>query len=118
MHTGDRVTADRIVCPVNGEHAVRQAMAANRLAGNDHAGLRFERPASRTRHSSDGGLAYTRTRWTDADGRLLHEYLQVDGLGHAWSGGARGGSYTDPRGPSAAEEIWAFFAAASGAPGG
>jgi poly(hydroxyalkanoate) depolymerase family esterase len=110
-------TADRIVCPINGEHAVRQAMAANRLAGQDHAGLRFERPASRTRHRSDGGLAYTRTRWTDTDGRLVHEYLEVEGLGHAWSGGARGGSYTDPRGPSAAEAIWAFFAAVSGAPG-
>src|SRR5919199_1395323 len=59
-------TADRIVSPVNGEHAVRQAMAANRLAGDDHAGLRFERPASRTRHRSDGGLAYTRTPRTDA----------------------------------------------------
>jgi poly(hydroxyalkanoate) depolymerase family esterase len=110
-------TADPIVCPVNGEHAVRQAMAVNRLAGNDHAGLRFERPAFRTRHQADGGLAYTRTRWTDADGRLLHEYIEVAGLGHAWSGGARGGSYTDPRGPSAAEAVWAFFAAASGAPG-
>src|ERR671929_171299 len=65
----------------------------------------------------DAGRAYTRTRWTDTDGRLVHEYLEVEGLGHAWSGGARGGSYTDPRGPSAAEAIWAFFAAVSGAPG-
>jgi poly(3-hydroxybutyrate) depolymerase len=41
--------------------------------------------------------------------RTLVEQLEVDGLGHAWSGGAPGGSYTDPRGPSAAEAIWAFF---------
>ena len=40
----------------------------------------------------------------------MHELLKVDGLGHAWSGGAAGGSYTDPRGPDATEAIWRFFA--------
>jgi poly(3-hydroxybutyrate) depolymerase len=40
---------------------------------------------------------------------LMHELLEVDGLGHAWSGGARGGSYTDPREPSATEAIGTFF---------
>ena len=40
----------------------------------------------------------------------MHELLMIDGLGHAWSGGAEGGSYTDPRGPSATEAIWTFFA--------
>jgi poly(3-hydroxybutyrate) depolymerase len=37
----------------------------------------------------------------------------IDGLGRAWSGGAAGGSHTDPRGPSATEAIWAFFATTS-----
>jgi poly(3-hydroxybutyrate) depolymerase len=40
----------------------------------------------------------------------MHERLEVDGLGHAWSGGAPGGSYTDPWGPDATEAIWTFFA--------
>jgi len=39
----------------------------------------------------------------------MHELLDIDGLGHAWSGGVAGGSYTDPRGPSATEAIWTFF---------
>jgi poly(3-hydroxybutyrate) depolymerase len=43
----------------------------------------------------------------------MHELLKVDGLGHAWSGGAPGGSYTDPRGPDATEVIWRFFTEAS-----
>ena len=41
---------------------------------------------------------------------LMHERLIVDGMGHAWSGGAPGSSYTDPRGPDATEAIWRFFA--------
>jgi poly(3-hydroxybutyrate) depolymerase len=43
----------------------------------------------------------------------MHERLVVDGLGHAWSGGAPGGSYTDPRGPDATEAIWRFFTQAT-----
>jgi hypothetical protein len=43
----------------------------------------------------------------------MHELLEVDGLGHAWSGGAAGGSHSDPRGPNASEAIWRFFANAT-----
>ena len=38
------------------------------------------------------------------------EHVEIEGLGHAWSGGAPGGSYTDPRGPSASAAVWDFFA--------
>ena len=40
----------------------------------------------------------------------MHERLAVAGMGHAWSGGVPGGSYTDPRGPDASEAIWRGFA--------
>jgi poly(3-hydroxybutyrate) depolymerase len=43
----------------------------------------------------------------------MHELLEIDGLGHAWSGGAPGGSHSDPRGPNASEAIWRFFADAT-----
>jgi len=44
-------------------------------------------------------------------GRTMFEYWQVDGLGHAWSGGTEGGSYSDPAaGPSASAAMWKFFA--------
>ena len=65
---------------------------------------------------SPGGHPYTRSRWTDARGDLMHEALLVEGLGHAWSGGTPGGSFTDPRGPDAAEAIWRFFDRATRAP--
>jgi poly(hydroxyalkanoate) depolymerase family esterase len=102
-------SADAIVCAVNGEHAARQWLVTNALA----AGVDPGRPAATVREpAAPAGRATTRRTWTDPDGRVLVEHLEVESLGHAWSGGAPGGSYTDARGPSAAEEIWAFFAQA------
>src|SRR4051812_35888979 len=106
-------SADPIVAPVNGDDAVRQWLETNRLAAGGGLDARFDRPHTTGREHPVGGRPFTHRRWTDAGGRLVQEQVVVDGLGHAWSGGTAGGSYTDPRGPSAAEAIWAFFAAVS-----
>jgi poly(3-hydroxybutyrate) depolymerase len=101
--------ADRTVAPVNGEQLLRQMMSANRLAAPALCDPDPARPARRSASAAGDGHAYTTSQWHDARGELLHESLVVDGLGHAWSGGAPGGSYTDPRGPDATEAIWRFF---------
>jgi poly(3-hydroxybutyrate) depolymerase len=106
-------SADATVAPVNADRVLAQSMAANRLAAPEAGDLESARPTTTERGRVDGGHAYTRSRWTDRRGVLMHERLEVDGLGHAWSGGAPGGSYTDPRGPDATEAIWRFFTQAT-----
>jgi poly(hydroxyalkanoate) depolymerase family esterase len=106
-------TADSTVAPANAIHVLRQSMSANHLAAPETCDHDPGRPTSSWRGRSDGGFAYTQSQWRDPRGTLAHELIMVDGLGHAWSGGAAGGSYSDPRGPSATEAMWAFFATAS-----
>jgi len=106
-------SADTTVAPVNADHVLQQSMTANRLAAPETCDLDITRPTTTSRDQVDDGHAYTRCQWTDRRGALMHELLTVDGLGHAWSGGAPGGSYTDPGGPDATEAIWRFFAQAT-----
>jgi poly(3-hydroxybutyrate) depolymerase len=108
--------ADRTVDPANALAVLRQSMTANHLAAPEACHHDPEHPTSSCRGRSDRGHAYTRSRWTDTRGALTHELLMIDGLGHAWSGGAAGASHTDPRGPSATDAIWTFFADTTDAP--
>ena len=48
------------------------------------------------------------TRMNDVADESLVEYWQVDGMDHAWSGGASGGEFTAPGGPDASRIIWEF----------
>jgi poly(hydroxyalkanoate) depolymerase family esterase len=104
-------TGDRTVVPVNGDQVLVQAMAANRLAAPGRCEFDITRPTATAHGRVDGGHSYEHSRWEDRRGALTHERLTVEGMGHAWSGGLPGGSYTDPRGPDATEAIWRFFAA-------
>jgi poly(hydroxyalkanoate) depolymerase family esterase len=102
-------SADRIVAPANAIEVLRQSMRANHLAAPDTCDHDIARPTTSRLHHIGGELPYTQARWNDATGALTHELIEVDGLGHAWSGGAPGGSHTDPRGPSATNAICTFF---------
>lgn len=89
--------ADGTVHPDNGEHVV--AASARAARPDDGAG----------RERVDGGRAYTRRVYRSAEGEVLAEHWLVHGSGHAWSGGSRAGSYTDPAGPDATAEMLRFF---------
>lgn len=89
---GDR---DATVHPGNGAAVIRQTVGP------------LETAVERGR--VPGGHAWTRTRHMAPTGSTLAEHWQVHGLGHAWSGGAASGSYTDPRGPDASRAMLEFF---------
>lgn len=110
-------TADRTVAPENARHILAQLMHANHLAAPQTCAHDPDKPSASRHAHADGGLSYTHNRWLDTRDALIHESIEVQDLGHAWSGGVPGGSYTDPRGPSATEAIWAFFSRAGRVPG-
>ena len=88
-------TADATVHPSN---------AANLLtrAGGD--------PKAELEHSRDAThRGFTRSTTRAADGTPSAELWMIDGAGHAWSGGASAGSYTDPTGPDASAAMVRFF---------
>jgi poly(3-hydroxybutyrate) depolymerase len=88
---------DRTVNPQNAELILAQFVQ----------GMELERRVERDQVS--GGYAYTRTRYIDRAGSVLLESWVVHGEAHAWSGGSRAGSYTDPNGPDATREMLRFF---------
>ncbi len=107
-------TADGTVRGANAERiagqwlAARQAAAARGTLPAVGKGRQTRKAPSRST-SGRGARGYRVTRWS-VRRRPVLELWVVDGLGHAWSGGATKGSYTDPRGPRASTQMWHFFA--------
>ncbi len=91
-------SADPLVAPSNGTEAARS------WADSEGAKPGTARTVQR-------GARYA-MKVTDyrAAGRLVTTLCEVIGLGHAWSGGAAGQAYSDPKGPDASRMIWTFIA--------
>lgn len=89
-------SADSVVAPRNGLDAAMQWAACQGATSG---------PSRRVQR----GKRYA-TTVTDykAAGRLVASHCLVNGLGHAWSGGASGSAYSDPKGPDASRMFWAF----------
>jgi hypothetical protein len=89
---------DHVVSPANGRAAV-QVWAD---AAGAHAGM--ERSLQR-------GQRYAMTV-TDFKrrGTMVATLIEVQQLGHAWSGGAANQRFSDGNGPDASRMVWAFAA--------
>ena len=57
------------------------------------------------------GRRYRRNVHFGVDGASVLQHWAVQDGGHAWFGGNEAGSYTDPHGPNASEEMVRFFLA-------
>ena len=102
---------DAVVRPVNATQSRDVWLAMNALARgastNAAAPVREERQV--------GGLTVTRECYHGQAGARVCEVetLTISGLGHAWSGGSKAGTFTDDRGPDATAEILRFLLAHS-----
>jgi poly(hydroxyalkanoate) depolymerase family esterase len=96
---GDR---DTTVHPDNGVSALAQSLKG--AASGAQA-----RSPNISKGTSAKGRAFTQTVHYANDEAPFAEHWIVHGAGHAWSGGTRAGSYTDPRGPDASSEMLRFF---------
>ncbi len=89
-------SADSTVAPSNGPQAARQwANTEGAKPGPPRAVQRGARYAASVTDFKVGS-------------RLVSTLCEVRGLSHAWSGGASGCSYSDPKGPDASRMIWTF----------
>lgn len=90
-------TADTTVHPSNGK------------AVFDLAGSAQGKPAEFQTDAVINGNRVTRSLVGHGNAPALAEHWLIHGGGHAWSGGDRGGSYTDETGPDASREMVRFF---------
>lgn len=94
--------ADPTVDHVNADCLVEGRLAASGERSNPS-------PAQTRTGQVPGGRRYSRSRFTERDGRAVVEQWTIHQGAHAWSGGSPNGSYTDPLGPDASGELVRFF---------
>ena len=108
-------TSDFTVATVNGNQVLSQWAQTNDLAsdGTDNNDIDDVEEILQG-GQVPGGRTYTRTVYEDSAGNAVMEKILVDSMGHNWSGGVLGGTFTDPDGPDASQMMIDFFFAGSG----
>ena len=96
-------SSDYTVIPKNAE-----LLASSWLIANNKMGANINTTPTTSKETTSAGKSFTRTVYTDANGRRMIETLLVDGMGHAWSGGD-GYNFSEPNGPNATEYMINFF---------
>jgi poly(hydroxyalkanoate) depolymerase family esterase len=104
-----RPGAGTLAVPAIVFHGDRDSTVHPRNADEVAAGLASGGTEKQEQGTAPGGLSYTRKTRFSADGKPILEQWSIHGAGHAWSGGSKDGSYTEPRGPDASAEMLRFF---------
>ncbi len=105
--------SDYRVSPINGDQVIQQFARTNDYADD---GVANNSIVAIPDHIQTGlvpdGYAYAIYTYTYRN-QVLMQLYNVDGLGHAWSGGSMAppATFTDPKGPDASSIMWDFFAA-------
>lgn len=102
---------DAVVAARNAEALARQYLALNGVDVPGGAATTLPRPDRDERDAADP-LREVRTREWLRDGRALVRLVDVEGLGHAWSGGDDSLPYNDARPPDATEMLGEWLATA------
>ncbi len=87
---------DSTVNAINGAHVIEAALGAGG-------------PYESVEHTGADGRQHTRRRYATEGSGEAGEHWTLHDAGHAWSGGSKAGSFADPRGPDASEEMLRFF---------
>jgi poly(hydroxyalkanoate) depolymerase family esterase len=105
--------ADPVVRPINALHTRDLWLAMNALARGGKPDAATSQVASGRVETQTGGLDAVSECYGPraATNECEVETLTVSGLGHAWSGGSKLGTFTDERGPDATDEILRFLLA-------
>lgn len=105
-------TSDFTVATVNGDLVLSQWAQTNDLASDSVDQDDIDDVAEDSESGQvSGGRTYVRSFYEDSNGTVVMEKILVDGMGHNWSGGPLGGTFTDPDGPDASRLLVDFFLA-------
>ncbi|MEM8933076.1 MAG: PHB depolymerase family esterase [Acidobacteriota bacterium] len=103
-------TSDFTVVTANGDLVLSQWAQTNDRASDGSDNNDIDDTAETVESGQvSGGRSFTRSLYEDGAGSVVMEKVMVDSMGHAWSGGVLGGTYTDPDGPNASQMLADFF---------
>jgi len=82
------------------------------VGGGTASGIISDVPTSTQKGQAGGGSGrnFNLKNYVDPkSGKIVMKFLEVETMGHAWSGGSSSGTYTDPKGPDASQMMIEFF---------